>query len=78
MSFEKIQSFTTSQSSVHMAYIGHPLLGDAVYCHKKEPYHLEGQTLHAMVLGFMHPSTDRYLEVTAPLPAYFEHLLHIL
>ena len=73
----ELETGRTHQIRVHMAYIGHPLLGDAVYCHKKEPYHL-GQTLHAMVLGFMHPSTDRYLEVTAPLPAYFEHLLHIL
>ncbi|MDE7188220.1 MAG: RluA family pseudouridine synthase [Lachnospiraceae bacterium] len=74
----ELETGRTHQIRVHMAYIGHPLLGDEVYCNKKEPYHLEGQTLHAMVLGFMHPSTDRYLEVTAPLPAYFEHLLHIL
>ena len=61
-----------------MASIGHPLLGDAVYCRRKEPFALEGQTLHAMTIGFLHPVTGRYLELTAPLPAYFEQLLHKL
>ncbi len=66
------------QIRVHLASTGHPLLGDTVYCSRKEPYRLEGQTLHAMVIGFTHPTDGRYVEVTAPLPAYFEHLLHIL
>lgn len=74
----ELETGRTHQIRVHMAYIGHPLLGDEVYCRRKEPYHLEGQTLHAMILGFRHPSTEQYLEVTAPLPAYFENLLHIL
>ena len=74
----ELETGRTHQIRVHMAYIGYPLLGDEVYCHKKAPFRLEGQTLHAMVLGFRHPSTDRYLEITAPLPAYFEYLLHIL
>lgn len=74
----QLETGRTHQIRVHMASIGHPLLGDTVYCNRKNSYHLTGQTLHAMVLGFRHPSTDEYIEVTAPLPEYFEHLLHIL
>lgn len=74
----RLETGRTHQIRVHMASIGHPLLGDEVYCNRKSPYHLEGQTLHAMVIGFVHPSSGEYIEVTAPLPEYFEHLLHIL
>lgn len=74
----RLETGRTHQIRVHMAYVGHPLLGDAVYCHRKEAFHLEGQTLHAMTIGFAHPADGRYVEVTAPLPAYFTHLLHIL
>lgn len=74
----RLETGRTHQIRVHMASIGHPVLGDEVYCNRKSPYHLEGQTLHAMVIGFTHPDTDQYVEVTAPLPEYFEHLLHIL
>ena len=58
-----------------MTSIGHPLLGDEVYGSGKNPYHLQGQTLHAMILGFVHPSTGKYMEFTAPLPEYFLKLL---
>lgn len=74
----RLETGRTHQIRVHMASIGHPLLGDEVYCNRKSPYHLEGQTLHAMVIGFIHPASGEYVEVTAPLPEYFEHLLHIL
>lgn len=74
----QLETGRTHQIRVHMASIGHPLLGDEVYCHRKSPYRLEGQVLHAMVIGLMHPVSGEYLEVTAPLPEYFEHLLHIL
>lgn len=74
----RLETGRTHQIRVHLASTGHPLLGDTVYCSRKEPYRLEGQTLHAMVIGFTHPADGRYMEVTAPLPAYFEHLLHIL
>ena len=74
----QLETGRTHQIRVHMASIGHPLLGDEVYSSIRAPYHLEGQTLHAMTLGFIHPVTREYVEVTAPLPEYFEHLLHIL
>ncbi len=74
----QLETGRTHQIRVHMSSIGHPLLGDEVYCHRKEEFRLEGQTLHAMTIGFVHPATEQYLEITAPLPEYFEHLLHIL
>ena len=61
-----------------MASIGHPLLGDTVYGGEKNAHGLKGQTLHAMTIGFVHPRTDEYIEVTAPLPEYFEKLLQKL
>lgn len=68
----------THQIRVHMTSIGHPLLGDEVYGNAKCPFKLEGQTLHAMTIGFIHPTTGEYVEYEAPLPEYFEHLLQIL
>lgn len=73
-----LETGRTHQIRVHMSYIGHPLLGDEVYCNIKTPFHLTGQTLHAMVIGLKHPVTNEYVEITAPLPEYFEQLLHIL
>ena len=72
----QLETGRTHQIRVHMASIGHPLLGDEVYCNKKAAYKLQGQTLHAMVIGFIHPTSGEYVEVTAPLPEYFENLLH--
>ncbi|MBR2765005.1 MAG: RluA family pseudouridine synthase [Blautia sp.] len=70
-----LETGRTHQIRVHMASIGHPLLGDPVYGSGKDPYHLNGQALHAMVLGFIHPTSGEYMEFTAPLPEYFTGLL---
>ena len=75
----KLETGRTHQIRVHMASIGHPLLGDSVYGTAKSAFkYLQGQTLHAKTIGFIHPSTGEYLEVSAPLPEYFVHLLETL
>lgn len=74
----RLETGRTHQIRVHMTSIGHPLLGDEVYGSGKNPYHLQGQALHAMALGFVHPRTGEYLEFTAPLPEYFTNLLEKL
>lgn len=74
----QLETGRTHQIRVHMSSINHPILGDAVYGPAKCPYHLQGQTLHAMVIGFQHPRTEEYMEFTAPLPTYFEILLNKL
>ncbi|MDD6201652.1 MAG: RluA family pseudouridine synthase [Lachnospiraceae bacterium] len=71
----RLETGRTHQIRVHMASIGHPLLGDEVYTNRKCPYQLTGQTLHAYILGFVHPRSNEYIETTAPLPDYFEKLL---
>lgn len=73
-----LETGRTHQIRVHMASIGHPLLGDEVYGHKYSRYKLQGQCLHAKTLGFVHPGTGKYIEVDAPLPDYLKHLLEIL
>lgn len=74
----QLETGRTHQIRVHMTSIGHSLLGDEVYGNAKCPFKLEGQTLHAMTIGFIHPTTGEYVEYEAPLPEYFEHLLQIL
>lgn len=74
-----LETGRTHQIRVHMASINHPLLGDLVYGPKKCPFsQLQGQTLHAKTLGFIHPRTKEYVEVNAPLPEYFIQLLNRL
>jgi 23S rRNA pseudouridine1911/1915/1917 synthase len=75
----RLETGRTHQIRVHMAHIGHPLLGDEVYGNKKSAFrHLEGQTLHAKTIGFVHPRTNEYIECSAPLPEYFQKLLEQL
>lgn len=71
-----LETGRTHQIRVHMSSIRHPILGDDVYGPAKCPFPgLQGQTLHAQVLGFLHPRTGEYMEFSAPLPQYFEDLL---
>ncbi len=74
----QLETGRTHQIRVHMASIGHPLLGDEVYSNRTSKFHLQGQTLHAKILGFLHPLTGEYIETDAPLPDYFKHLLEVL
>ncbi len=72
----RLETGRTHQIRVHMASIHHPLLGDRVYGPAKCPIPgLQGQTLHAGVLGIIHPRTGEYMEFSAPLPEYFAELL---
>ena len=73
-----LETGRTHQIRVHMSYIGHPLLGDPVYGPKKCPFNLNGQVLHAKVLGFIHPRTGEYMEFNSELPDYFSSLIERL
>lgn len=74
----QLETGRTHQIRVHMASIGHPILGDTVYGSSKNPFHLQGQALHAQVLGLIHPVSGTYVEAVAPLPEYFQELLQKL
>ncbi|MBS5794546.1 MAG: RluA family pseudouridine synthase [Clostridiales bacterium] len=71
----KLETGRTHQIRVHMSYIGNPLLGDIVYGKEKQPFKLFGQVLHAKVLGFVHPTTNKYMEFETELPQYFKDIL---
>ena len=74
----RLETGRTHQIRVHMAYLGHPLLGDEVYGNGKSPFKTQGQVLHARTLGFVHPRSGEYMEFSAPLPADFERILQAL
>lgn len=68
----------THQIRVHLSHLGHPVVGDPVYGKSQGELGLEGQALHAFKLGLYKPSTGKYMEFTAPLPADFRNALEIL
>ena len=71
----RLETGRTHQIRVHMAYIGHPILGDTVYGAKKEVPGLTGQCLHAVDLRFLHPRTHEVVELSCPLPDEFTRML---
>ena len=71
----RLETGRTHQIRVHMAYIGHPILGDTVYGAKKEVPGLTGQCLHAVGLRFLHPRTHEVVELFCPLPEEFTRML---
>ena len=74
----KLETGRTHQIRVHMASLGHPILGDTVYGHKKPELGQTTQCLHAKELTFRHPRTDEPVTVTCPLPEEFERVLQVL
>ena len=73
-----IETGRTHQIRVHMAQIGFPIVGDFVYSNGKNPFGVVGQMLHSMKLEFIHPVTNKKLELEAPIPNYFKDVIDIL
>lgn len=73
-----LETGRTHQIRVHMAYIGHPIVGDPVYGYKKQRFNLNGQLLHAQKLGFIHPTSGKYIEFSSELPDYFKRIINIM
>ena len=73
-----LETGRTHQIRVHMAYLGHPILGDTVYGNKKPVSGMQGQCLHAAELRFIHPRTSALIELTCPLPEEFTEVLRKL
>ncbi len=73
-----LETGRTHQIRVHMASIGHSIVGDPLYGIKKEKFKLSGQLLHAKTVGFIHPTTNEMMEFTSEIPAYFEKVLEKL
>jgi len=73
-----LETGRTHQIRVHMASIGHSIVGDPLYGIKKEKFNLNGQLLHAKTIGFVHPRTGKMMEFTSDIPEYFENVLEKL
>ena len=71
----RLETGRTHQIRVHMSKRGNPIVGDVVYGRKKEEFKLNGQLLHAHLIGFLHPETKEYMEFSKEIPEYFEDVL---
>ena len=74
----RLETGRTHQIRVHMSKNGHPIVGDNVYGRKKEEFKLQGQLLHARLIGFIHPENGEYMEFSKEIPEYFEEVLEKL
>ena len=74
----QLQTGRTHQIRVHMAEIGHPVLGDEKYSARKNPFEISGQALHSHTLSLTHPTTRERMNFTAPLPDDMEKILNCL
>ncbi len=74
----KLETGRTHQIRVHMKYIGYPVVGDDVYGKRQQQFKLNGQLLHAKIIGFIHPTTNIYMEFDSELPDYFNNILNNL
>lgn len=74
----KLETGRTHQIRVHMAHLGHPVAGDPVYGPKNGVASLNGQCLHAAVLGFIHPISNEFIRIEAPLPEYFSDFIEVI
>ena len=73
-----LETGRTHQIRVHMAYVHHPLVGDEVYGKKDLKFKVKGQMLHAKLLGFVHPTTNKYVEFESEFPEYFKNIVNTL
>ena len=73
-----LETGRTHQIRVHMSNMGHPIVGDKTYGVRKEEFSLDGQLLHAYKIGFIHPTSGKYMEFVSDIPNYFEKVLYIL
>ncbi len=74
----KLETGRTHQIRVHMAYIKHPLVGDALYGPSKNPFNVNGQILHAYLIGFIHPESGKYMEFISNPPSEFQNVVNKL